>query len=47
MRRRDIQERVVITGMGALTALGLSVDETWDGLVAGRSGCAYPYWRFL
>ncbi|MCL7452563.1 MAG: beta-ketoacyl-ACP synthase II [Anaerolineae bacterium] len=38
MRRRDIQERVVITGMGAVTPLGLSVDETWAGLVAGRSG---------
>jgi 3-oxoacyl-[acyl-carrier-protein] synthase II len=30
--------RVVITGMGALTPLGLSKDETWDGLIAGRSG---------
>ncbi len=30
--------RVVITGMGALTPLGLSVDETWQGLLAGRSG---------
>jgi beta-ketoacyl-acyl-carrier-protein synthase II len=26
--------------MGALTALGLSVEETWEGLVAGRSGIA-------
>jgi len=31
-------QRVVITGMGALTPLGLGVDETWDGMVAGRSG---------
>ena len=38
MRERDIQKRVVITGMGAVTPLGLSVDETWAGLVAGRSG---------
>lgn len=30
--------RAVITGMGALTALGLSVQETWEGLLAGRSG---------
>ena len=30
--------RVVITGMGAITPLGLSVDETWAGLLAGRSG---------
>ena len=38
MKTRDIKERVVITGMGALTPLGLSVEETWEGLVAGRSG---------
>ncbi len=38
MRERDIKQRVVITGMGALTPLGLSVEETWEGLVAGRSG---------
>jgi 3-oxoacyl-[acyl-carrier-protein] synthase II len=30
--------RVVVTGMGALTALGNDVATTWDGLVAGRSG---------
>jgi 3-oxoacyl-[acyl-carrier-protein] synthase II len=30
--------RVVVTGMGALTALGNDVDSTWAGLVAGRSG---------
>jgi 3-oxoacyl-[acyl-carrier-protein] synthase II len=29
---------VVVTGMGALTALGPDVATTWDGLVAGRSG---------
>jgi len=29
---------VVVTGMGALTALGPDVASTWDGLVAGRSG---------
>lgn len=33
--------RVVITGMGALTPLGLTVEETWQGLVAGRSGIGY------
>lgn len=33
--------RVVITGMGALTPLGLTVEETWEGLVAGRSGIGY------
>jgi 3-oxoacyl-[acyl-carrier-protein] synthase II len=30
--------RVVVTGMGALTALGPDVASTWDGLLAGRSG---------
>ena len=30
--------RAVITGLGAITPLGLSVKEFWEGLVAGRSG---------
>ena len=30
--------RVVITGMGALTPIGNSVDEFWQGCVEGRSG---------
>ncbi len=30
--------RVVVTGMGALSALGNDVASTWAGLVAGRSG---------
>jgi len=38
MKQRGITERVVITGMGAFTPLGLSVEETWAGLVAGQSG---------
>ena len=32
------RRRVVVTGLGAVTPLGLSVDEFWKGLVAGRSG---------
>lgn len=32
------KRRVVITGMGALTPLGNSVQETWDALKAGKSG---------
>jgi 3-oxoacyl-[acyl-carrier-protein] synthase II len=32
------RHRVVVTGMGALTPVGLSVDETWANLLAGRSG---------
>ena len=30
--------RVVVTGMGAITPLGNSVPEFWNGMVAGRSG---------
>ncbi|HEX5825440.1 MAG TPA: beta-ketoacyl-ACP synthase II [Candidatus Limnocylindrales bacterium] len=32
--------RVVVTGMGMLTALGNDVATTWEGMVAGRSGVA-------
>jgi beta-ketoacyl-acyl-carrier-protein synthase II len=38
MRQRDIKQRVVITGMGALTPVGLTADDTWQALIAGRSG---------
>jgi len=31
-------QRVVITGAGTVNPLGLSVDETWTNLVAGKSG---------
>ena len=30
--------RVVVTGMGAMTPLGQTVDEYWSGLVQGKSG---------
>ncbi|MBY0378475.1 MAG: beta-ketoacyl-ACP synthase II [Gammaproteobacteria bacterium] len=30
--------RVVVTGMGMLTPLGLNVKDTWAGILAGRSG---------
>jgi beta-ketoacyl-acyl-carrier-protein synthase II len=32
--------RVVVTGYGAITPLGLNASETWDNLLAGRSGVA-------
>lgn len=32
--------RVVVTGMGALTPIGLNISEYWDGLVNGVSGAA-------
>ena len=32
--------RVVVTGMGALTPIGLTVDEFWNGMLEGKSGCS-------
>ena len=32
------RRRIVISGIGAVSPLGLSADETWRGLVAGQSG---------
>lgn len=39
------KRRVVVTGVGAITPLGLSFQETWSGLIAGRSGIG-PITRF-
>ena len=39
------KKRVVITGMGALTPIGNSVDEYWNNLLSGKSG-AEPITRF-
>jgi len=36
--RANGARRVVVTGMGAVCALGQGVDRTWEGLLAGRSG---------
>lgn len=33
-------KRVVVTGLGALTPIGNNVEEYWNALVAGKSGCA-------
>ena len=30
--------RVVVTGMGVVTPLGLTLDDLWSGLLEGRSG---------
>ncbi len=32
--------RVVVTGLGALTPIGNTLEEYWEGLVSGRSGAA-------
>ncbi len=34
----DKKRRVVITGMGALTPIGLNVNEFWNGMMASKSG---------
>ena len=34
----DGLRRVVVTGMGAVTPVGLGVESTWQSLLAGRSG---------
>ncbi|KXO00735.1 3-oxoacyl-ACP synthase [Aequorivita aquimaris] len=33
-------KRVVVTGLGALTPIGNNIQEYWDALVSGKSGCA-------
>ncbi|MFD2563454.1 beta-ketoacyl-ACP synthase II [Aquimarina rubra] len=33
-------KRVVVTGLGALTPIGNNIEEYWDGLANGKSGCA-------
>jgi 3-oxoacyl-[acyl-carrier-protein] synthase II len=39
--RKAIMElkRVVVTGLGAITPLGNTIDEYWNGLINGVSGC--------
>lgn len=34
------RRRVVVTGMGLVTPLGTTLDESWQGVLAGRSGVA-------
>lgn len=38
MGRSGMSRRVVITGAGAVTPLGLSVEQTWESVLAGKSG---------
>ncbi len=42
LQSRPRRARVVVTGIGAMTCLGHSAEETWKGLIAGRSGIS-PY----
>lgn len=41
VRKEQASNRVVITGLGAVTPLGTGVDNYWEGVVAGRSGAGY------
>jgi len=40
-----LKRRVVVTGMGLITSVGESTEDTWEALLAGRSG-ARPIERF-
>jgi len=33
-----LQKRIVVTGVGAITPIGHTVDETWDAMMHGRGG---------
>jgi 3-oxoacyl-[acyl-carrier-protein] synthase II len=35
-----MEQRVVITGLGAVSPLGLGVEKLWEGLIQGQSGIA-------
>jgi 3-oxoacyl-[acyl-carrier-protein] synthase II len=35
---RDEDQRIVVTGMGLLTPLGIGIEAFWSGLIEGRSG---------
>ena len=39
------RRRIVVTGIGAVTSLGNTFEDTWAGLIAGRSG-ASPITQF-
>ncbi|MGH8553807.1 MAG: beta-ketoacyl synthase N-terminal-like domain-containing protein, partial [Methylococcales bacterium] len=32
------KRRIVVTGLGAVTPVGLNVDDTWRNILAGKSG---------
>jgi 3-oxoacyl-[acyl-carrier-protein] synthase II len=40
-----VKRRVVVTGIGLVSALGVGTEATWEGLCAGRSGVA-PITKF-
>ena len=40
-----VQRRVVVTGLGAISPVGIGVPATWEALLAGKSG-AGPITQF-
>ena len=38
MRKTIEIKRVVVTGLGMTTSLGLNVSETWNAMMEGKSG---------
>jgi 3-oxoacyl-[acyl-carrier-protein] synthase II len=43
--RRNVDRRVVVTGVGLVTPLGTGVEKNWEAVTAGRSGVG-PITRF-
>ncbi len=37
-RNRDPKRRVVVTGLGVVSSIGIGVEEFWKNLIAGKSG---------
>ncbi len=46
MAAADPASRVVVTGLGCVSPLGIGLAATWDAAVAGQSGCG-PITRFV
>lgn len=38
MALAQAQHRVVVTGIGAVTSMGLTFDDTWNNILKGHSG---------
>ena len=38
MRQGAVMKKIVITGMGAVTPIGIGVDNYWENITAGVSG---------